>query len=314
MHKGVVGPWQSIRLELAGKGRVVSSEGRSIRQNGPPLMSLLEVELGQKRTVWRQRDRLVLPQNLRMVRFEVSRQEFDFCPICLSESDLTVEHVPSQRLGGRPLVPTCKECNNKFGSKFENDLLRLSEERFALRFRGPGFKGERVVKDVVIRESDQGETMMTPWNGSWPDFIQILFDGGSGYEYRIEHSCECRGYVALLKNGYLAACAAAPQSVQKTKRWPVTELVRLQLLKWRDSDDDHMTMHPGFRKLKYGYNSDALVIEDPGIHGFLAVDRSTNSADVVLKMGWKLWIQWPLDAVSIRFQGGSVVIEGQGVN
>jgi len=52
---------------------------------------------------------------------------------------LTDEHVPPEKLGGRPLVLTCKSCNNRAGHKLEAEMEKL-DARIAFnkgRFRRP---------------------------------------------------------------------------------------------------------------------------------------------------------------------------------
>ena len=49
------------------------------------------------------------------------------CPLCLNgffrnalvDGRLTLEHVPPEKLGGRPLVLTCRECNSRAGSELD---------------------------------------------------------------------------------------------------------------------------------------------------------------------------------------------------
>ena len=55
------------------------------------------------------------------------------CPTCLnmhnatcldpqSEFPLTVEHLPSEKLAGKPLILTCRPCNNRAGAKLDSAL------------------------------------------------------------------------------------------------------------------------------------------------------------------------------------------------
>src|ERR1700712_3923958 len=64
------------------------------------------------------------------------------CPLCrypfvreaVAAHELTMEHVPAGRLGGRELVLTCRRCNNTAGSALEADAVRLDNAvRFAQR-------------------------------------------------------------------------------------------------------------------------------------------------------------------------------------
>jgi len=55
------------------------------------------------------------------------------CPICfrgfssdaLGQGLLTEDHVPPESLGGRPLVLSCRECNNRAGHAFESHMEKL---------------------------------------------------------------------------------------------------------------------------------------------------------------------------------------------
>jgi hypothetical protein len=40
---------------------------------------------------------------------------------------LSLEHVPSKRLGGRSLLLTCKQCNNVAGTRLEGEMTRFEE-------------------------------------------------------------------------------------------------------------------------------------------------------------------------------------------
>jgi hypothetical protein len=57
------------------------------------------------------------------------------CPLCIRlftkkhldqsiENCLTLEDVPPKSLGGKPLILTCKECNNKSGNKLDEELRK----------------------------------------------------------------------------------------------------------------------------------------------------------------------------------------------
>ncbi len=63
------------------------------------------------------------------------------CPLCLCAFNinaikgnnpiLTIEHCPPKSMGGKPLVLTCKECNNSFGTKSDIHLLNtINKEPF----------------------------------------------------------------------------------------------------------------------------------------------------------------------------------------
>ena len=46
------------------------------------------------------------------------------CPLCLNaypigSTELTLEHVPPKSVGGKPILITCKACNNKCGADID---------------------------------------------------------------------------------------------------------------------------------------------------------------------------------------------------
>ena len=61
------------------------------------------------------------------------------CPICLKSFDIsdydniTREHVPPEKLGGRPLLLTCKDCNNICGSSLDVHLINGIKNSLSLR-------------------------------------------------------------------------------------------------------------------------------------------------------------------------------------
>ncbi len=46
---------------------------------------------------------------------------------CLTNGTLTIEHVPPKSDGGKPLILTCKTCNNSAGHNYEFDLKKRRE-------------------------------------------------------------------------------------------------------------------------------------------------------------------------------------------
>jgi hypothetical protein len=62
-------------------------------------------------------------------------EEAVLCPLCLNlynrstltnedtKNPLTLEHIPPEKLGGKPKILTCKQCNNKSGNKLDVALI-----------------------------------------------------------------------------------------------------------------------------------------------------------------------------------------------
>lgn len=96
-----------------------------------------------------------------------------FCPLCgesfgaesFTDGSLTVEHVPPKSDGGKPIILTCKSCNNFSGHNFEFDL----KNRLAMRHQIEGLVGGKngdlgkislQIGDVTVRAwfSREGKT------------------------------------------------------------------------------------------------------------------------------------------------------------
>ena len=67
-----------------------------------------------------------------------------YCPICFrgfkdsNSPELTIEHVPAERLGGKPLLLTCRKCNNQAGHKIQSHQIerQRQEEFWAGKYNG----------------------------------------------------------------------------------------------------------------------------------------------------------------------------------
>jgi hypothetical protein len=65
----------------------------------------------------------------------------------IDTNGLTLEHVPPRSVGGRPLVLTCRPCNNGAGHRLDAHLERRERLR---RFGGPGSLSESLDVTVTI--------------------------------------------------------------------------------------------------------------------------------------------------------------------
>ena len=79
------------------------------------------------------------------------------CPICLKTFDfsdydnITIEHVPPEKLGGRPLLLTCKDCNNVCGSNLDVHLINGIRNSYSLHnFTSKAHKATLHVDDMSI--------------------------------------------------------------------------------------------------------------------------------------------------------------------
>ncbi|MBI2907926.1 MAG: hypothetical protein HYX92_09750 [Chloroflexi bacterium] len=50
-----------------------------------------------------------------------------FLPAALDENVLTLEHVPPQALGGKRILLTCCECNNRAGRELDCEMQALDD-------------------------------------------------------------------------------------------------------------------------------------------------------------------------------------------
>lgn len=226
---------------------------------------------------------------------ECTRVDFPVCPICRSADGLTDEHVPPEIVGGSVLTRTCGKCNNKYGT-YEDALAKRTEHRYTMALRGPGLLGTRRLSDVIVRFDGTGGQLISPWNGSWPEWAEPAFAEG-GWEFQLERPCSCRAYASVLKSAYLAACTLAPDVVTEPGSWPVAELVRQQLVRWRDGRSDHLTMDSRFNHLHVRYNAPRL--DAPAVLLCRATDRDTGEQRQVFRLGWQLVVDWPIDATRL---------------
>jgi hypothetical protein len=160
--------------------------------------------------------------------------DFDVCPICLTESPTTEEHVPPESIGGRRATLTCAECNHRFGV-FEAELALHT--RNALRgpaFTGPGVQGNRRASEFSIAFQEDGSPAYILHR---PDkaVMEMLKSGRMQMSFSLPRAALWR--TALLKHAYLAACLYL-QEVPDTRH---ARHLRSELLQARDAGASHET-------------------------------------------------------------------------
>lgn len=295
-HQQVKGPWTEVRTTPLGTGRIMEVEGRSPRKNGLPMLSRLVIENNAGNpldlSLVRESDQQEVSSRLLI---PASWADFDFCPICLSSDELTSEHIPSGKLGGTILTRTCKTCNNRFGS-LEEALLRATEQVVTLHARSSTLRGERKVGEMAVRQDSSGALVLMQTAQGFPDWYEEICANGVVHEIQLRRPCQCVAYVALLKNAFLMACVIAPDLLA-TPGLPAVELVRKQLINWRDSPREHYSMDSRLRKLKHSFS--APILDEPISGLYLVKDLVAGTEEVMLRMGPSLIIAWPVDAVQI---------------
>jgi len=136
----------------------------------------------------------------------VERCDFDVCPICLREGDLTDEHVPMRALGGKVMTRTCAECNNKLGSTSEATLAALVAGEVVIEASAKSvtdFQGKRRAT-AAIRQRPFATPTLHMTSGD-PDLLEAL-------ARRVPVDVHYRPVdilaagVAILKYAYLASC------------------------------------------------------------------------------------------------------------
>jgi hypothetical protein len=156
------------------------------------------------------------------------------CPCCLwifprravTTRELTLEDVPPKKLGGRPLLLTCKECNNASGSKFDSHAE--CETAFAKFFAGHEggrpvpvtISGDEVSTRGTAQRTENGLILIPRPDQNHPDEIEGLRvqvreaaaegeDPGSTFSFTAtEGFNRRRAEISWVRAAYLAAFAA----------------------------------------------------------------------------------------------------------
>lgn len=80
------------------------------------------------------------------------------CPLCLKtyqfldpDNNITIEHVPPEKLGGKPLLLTCKDCNSICGYNLDIYLINEVRNSYVLRHLDKKrHKAKLQIEDVCI--------------------------------------------------------------------------------------------------------------------------------------------------------------------
>lgn len=148
---------------------------------------------------------------------------FDRCPICLEDKPTSKEHVPPQKVGGGVMTRTCSTCNNLFGQKYEGELLRwwdYSFNRYSVTH--PDLQGKRTLKNVMLRETLEGEPVVFFDLDQDSDVWQAMrSDTPFSSEFSPPDPDLWR--VAALKSAFLAACILRGEVVENDEGRRVRE-------------------------------------------------------------------------------------------
>jgi hypothetical protein len=145
------------------------------------------------------------------------------CPICLTHFQrdsvvkriLSVEHVPPESLGGRPLLLTCTRCNNVAGSRL--DAHAESRERIQAAIGGQADGTERVrallgdfqVSAEVVTSGGRYELKVSP-SVNRPGAMERLRElGKKGAQLTVRYKpySDLGANISWLRAGYLTLVA-----------------------------------------------------------------------------------------------------------
>jgi hypothetical protein len=174
----------------------------------------------------REKKRLIFAKGVAAVEHYIGTAEYYICPLCMygfpeaaiDAGQLTMEHVPPQKLGGRGLLLTCKECNNTSGYKLDAALYQREEQRlFAQTVLGHETEYKGRAKWIVDGETLNVEvyrdgkflTIAGIPKENNPTVVKRMMEGHSGsgrLTSRVRYHRR-RADVGDLRTAYLAAFA-----------------------------------------------------------------------------------------------------------
>ena len=148
------------------------------------------------------------------------------CPLCqhvyaISHDALTLEHVPPESVGGKPILVTCKACNNSQGADLDVYLKNELEISHNLSHLDTipqksriDFNGIEVNGQTTFSKSNGFRFMISPNNNNpieFEGFMQEVINAKDGYEIKLTANITDRkrntdlSSIALLKSAYLMA-------------------------------------------------------------------------------------------------------------
>lgn len=159
---------------------------------------------------------------------------FATCVICGSGDVSSKEHVPPQKLGGGYVTRTCPECNNLFGSKYEEEARRWWEYEFSsFSLTHSELRGPRHLKNARLRETSKGNPLILL---ELPDGhgYEEAFATGAHFSFGFTPPDPALWRWALLKSAYVAACIVAGGPIDSDE----AKKVRQMLIAARDAPKD----------------------------------------------------------------------------
>lgn len=148
------------------------------------------------------------------------------CPLCLhtyaiGNTELTLEHVPPESVGGKPILITCKACNSNRGADIDVCLMNELEIVHNLTHLDTipqktklAFNGVEINAQTTFSKTDGFKFMISPDNNNpieFEGFMTEVKNAKEGYKIKIvaDITNRKRDYdlanIALLKSAYLIA-------------------------------------------------------------------------------------------------------------
>ena len=148
------------------------------------------------------------------------------CPLCqhvyaIAHDALTLEHVPPESVGGKPILVTCKACNNSQGADLDVYLMNELEISHNLSHLDTipqksriAFNGIEINAQTTFSKSEGFKFMISPNNNNpieFEGFMKEARNAKEGYEIKLTANITNRkrntdlANIALLKSAYLMA-------------------------------------------------------------------------------------------------------------
>lgn len=148
------------------------------------------------------------------------------CPLCLhaypiGNKELTLEHVPPESVGGKPILVTCKACNSNRGADIDVCLMNELEIVHNLNHLDTipqktklAFNGVEINAQTTFSKTDGFTFMISPENNNpieFEGFMTQAKNAKDGYEIKVRANITNRkrdydlANIALLKSAYLMA-------------------------------------------------------------------------------------------------------------
>lgn len=148
------------------------------------------------------------------------------CPLCqhvyaIAHEALTLEHVPPESVGGKPILVTCKACNNRQGADLDIYLMNELEISHNLSHLDTipqksriAFNGVEINGQTTFSKSEGFKFMISPENNNpieFEGFMKEAKNAKEGYQIKLKANITNRkrnadlANIALLKSAYLIA-------------------------------------------------------------------------------------------------------------